>query len=295
MAEKGVGKDHLDEVELLLQMGEKELQKPGSAVAEFAKQITKGMVAGLLEAQENRKVKSLPPIREDIDLKGISLDNIEQVFRGLCPCFQGRIFNAKNPIFEQGGLATTVGYIREGIVALIHLAPNGKKLTFGLRFQGDLVGERALSPKTHYEASAVPLTKVRLCEIRGADLRAAVNKSPALALEMVEYFSRVLLERTEAILRFSYIHECHQRLAYALLLLAERIGESCQNDNKFTRIPLYISRTELGFLVGSSNKTIIRTLGDWAKRGWVKEDELDRLMIKTEEFGLVASTKWVQV
>lgn len=279
------------DIQEIRRLGALRLEEQGTDIAELAR----GMIRGLLDHLESKKQGP----KQQLERAAVELPvpgTLAALFGELCHCpkGEGRLLKKGETLFGMGQIGTTIFLIREGIVKLSYLSLTGKRLLLEFRSGGDLLGERALASDTTYEASAIAATDVRVCEMAKGSFIYALERNPNLALELCEHFAEYILRRTEAVLRMPLYYGAHERIAYGLLMIAERVGEAISPNVVSLKISL--SRKEIAEFAGVSNKTTIRTLSKWFERGWIRENGKDGILViqDLETLRTLASRIWLQ-
>ena len=97
-------------------------------------------------------------------------------------------------------------------------------------------------------------------------IKEAFDANPKLLSAM----NRSLIEHAQALqekIRIMSAGKIEKRLATLLLHLASRFGDEHEDGTTF--VPIRISRTECGHLVGATMETTVRTFTRWQKSGLV--------------------------
>lgn len=147
--------------------------------------------------------------------------------------------------------------VNEGKIKLIRTGSDGKEQIVHLAKGGDVMGYRALLSGDKYSCSAVTMEDSALCFIPKNVFTGMVEKSPKLALEIIQLLSNELKDAERTITNFAQ-RSVKERLAQSLLLLKETYG--LEEDNK--TIGVAVTREEIANIAGCSRETIARTLSE---------------------------------
>lgn len=109
---------------------------------------------------------------------------------------------------------------------------------------------------------AQALTPAKLCILSKPTLENIVRSHPGLAWRMVADFDSARHEADRERVRQAR-HSVRQRIAFLLLQMADRFG-----DSKGI-IPISLTRREISSLAGTTVESAIRVLSDFKKQGWI--------------------------
>jgi len=166
-------------------------------------------------------------------------------------------------LFTQGQVADTVWAVKDGVIHLLRSGPDGREIVLEVIPPSELFGAVVALEERPYPASAMageagavwrtPARLVRELCLRHPTLRSTILEQATARLRAAhERLRSVALERVE------------QRLARALLTLAEKIGRQEEAG-----IVVTLTRQELADMVGSTVETAIRVVRRWQTEGIV--------------------------
>lgn len=168
-------------------------------------------------------------------------------------------YNAGQTVFPQGGRPNGLYIIRSGLVKLESLARDGSAHTLRLMGPGQIFGHRALFSNENYRASAIAVENVSICFIPKETVQSVVSQSPRVSLNLLGQLSRDLrLAEDKWITQID--REAPERVAEALIFLS---------DN-FVNQPW--TRREIAEWSGTTPETVIRTLSQFEKAGWIRAE-----------------------
>ena len=119
---------------------------------------------------------------------------------------------------------------------------------------------------TTYPDTALALTVSCVLRISAADLRAVMNRHPAVALAVLDEVSHRLEEAQQSVRRLSG-GTVEQRVAASLLVLADKLGEP-RGGSILLQLPL--TREDLAAMTGTTTESISRTLSKWRRAGLIE-------------------------
>jgi CRP-like cAMP-binding protein len=191
---------------------------------------------------------------------------------------RGRLqgFRKGEHIFRQGDPHTGIFIIESGFVRSYYLASNGREITLAYWSPGNFVGGPELFGGGAHLWSGVALTDSSIFAITGRELRALVEKIPALAVNLLDglvgkarFYSQVLqMLGTRSVV---------ERLACLLLTLS---AESVDADGRAVRkIDRRLSHAEIGTIVGSSRQWVSSAIERFRRQGIIAIDGDQKIVI----------------
>lgn len=192
-----------------------------------------------------------------------------------------RSFAAGQPIFRAGEPADALFIVAEGRVKLSQLTPDGTETVTDLLVPGELFGAMGTLGEPRHRQTAVALVGTCALRISQTDFRQVLTEQPAVALRVLDDVAE-RLSRARADIGGQVTETVPQRVAMALLRLADKLGEDHGPDGILLEVPL--SRADLAGLARSTPESVSRTMSRWKKEGiidsgrrWTALRDLDRL------------------
>ena len=189
-------------------------------------------------------------------------------------------------LFHPDDPAEALYLLLRGSVRLYRLGTGAREVTLDVHGSGALLGVSALTAGQQYGMYAEAMDDTEALVI-GQEALSRLNKtSPAIGVALTEQINqqtRVVQERLAGLVFL----EVSQRLALALLTLAEREGEWTESGTLALRER--VSHQDLAHVVGSTRETITKLLGDFRQRGLL--DLGYRRIILTDREGLQKATR----
>jgi CRP/FNR family cyclic AMP-dependent transcriptional regulator len=169
----------------------------------------------------------------------------------------------------------TLFYIHDGAVKLISRAESGRQVIHALLGAGDLAGISALSSGRRPSYSAEVIEEARLCVLERSEVLDLISTQPALQDHVFHQLTNGLEDAYQR--NDSFVNSRGaERMVDSLLALGEAFGE--QTERNELRIRLRLKREDLASLVGVSQETAIRILGELRRRKLLTEAD-HRLII----------------
>jgi len=180
-------------------------------------------------------------------------------------------------IFQEGDRGQGFYIVAQGKIKVFKISFEGKEQILHIYGPGHTFGEVPVFQGKSFPASAMALEpSIILFLPREAFVR-QIEKSPALAMNMLADLSRRLREFTVQIENLS-LKEVPARLAaYILTLAREEIGGLQKTTIQKKHVPaanvvLPVSKVQLASLIGTTPETISRGLKKMAQAGFIKTD-----------------------
>jgi CRP/FNR family cyclic AMP-dependent transcriptional regulator len=183
-------------------------------------------------------------------------------------------------IFQQGGPADSVFYLRHGKVKLVVKSEQGKEAIIAVLGDGEFFGEGCLAGQPFRVGSAVALSDCSLAKIEKAEIVRVLHEQPAVS----ELFIRHLLRRTvryEGDLVDQLFNNSERRLARILLLLAHFGKES-----KAEPVVPNVSQQHLAQMVGTTRSRVSHFMNKFRELGFI-DYAGDSLTVNSSLLGMV--------
>lgn len=220
----------------------------------------------LLEAIETRLKKS-----EQLQLKSakaneglnalIDASNKNNQLTDLTLNRKEQHYNKKTIIYNEGDPAKTLFYLIEGAIKCVKMDSYGKELVTELIGAGTFFGYQPLLTQTPYSETAVALENCNVSIIPKADFETLINQDRDVAMRFIKLLSGNIREKETQLLQMAYA-PVRERVANVLLKVAKfsSAGEQV----------IDVSREDLANMVGTAKESLIRTLSDFKKEGWIE-------------------------
>lgn len=161
-------------------------------------------------------------------------------------------FTAKETLFLQDELVSSVYNLNEGVARLYKLLPDGRRQIVGFALPGDFLG---LSPVERYSFSADAIGPVAVCRFSRNAFMSFVESRPRILRRINEFTARELGLAQEQMLLLGR-RSAEEKVAAFLLGWRER-GEAHGMFSK--TLPLPMSRQDIADFLGLTIETVSRT------------------------------------
>ena len=170
--------------------------------------------------------------------------------------------------------------IIEGVVKCFRVDEKGKVLTTALYKTGEFLGFASFDKNTIYHESATALNNVKLAGIPKKILNQILEEHQNISLELMEVLNKNIEEIKEQLLHMAY-GSVRRKTAQSLLYFAKAF-------NKKPKENMHILRTDLASVAGIASETLIRTLSEFKKAGYIEVDKQYIRIIDLEELELIS-------
>jgi CRP/FNR family transcriptional regulator len=181
-------------------------------------------------------------------------------------------------LFREGEVSTHLFLLREGLLKLTAIGPDGREQIIGLGVPGQLLGFNTASDRRcAYTAETLIPTKV--CKLHHTDMLQVLSQNPPVALHTLELLNQEL-GRAQALIRLLGQKTSSEKVAsFLLALIPPGINGSAAGP-----LPLPLSRQEIGEMLGLTVETVSRLMSEFkreniieAPRGTVRILDIKRL------------------
>src|SRR5580693_2949261 len=168
---------------------------------------------------------------------------------------------------EQPGEVVYV--LLEGTVKIYVSRADGREVILAFLGPGDTVGEMSLVDSAGRSANVVTTEPSRLLWMDRATFQSCVRTLAPLASNLVRLLSHRLRFANEQIQALCTL-DVPGRVARQILALADRYGQpEAEGD---IRIPLRLTQSDLGEVVGASRERVNQAIVDFKQRGYLAVD-----------------------
>ncbi len=169
-------------------------------------------------------------------------------------------------VVEQGAAGTTLFVIETGRVKIETHTPPADPVILDVLGPGEVFGELALLTRRPRSADVVAIEPCVFLCLDHRDLRAAIERSPAVALALLDNLATRIIDLGELVRSFA-VSGLEPRLARRICALAESHGT---RDGDGVRLDLPLTQSEWALLSGASREAINRQFRLWAETDLVK-------------------------
>ncbi len=203
--------------------------------------------------------------------------------------FVDRGYQMGEMIYLEGNTAERMYVMADGSVKLVQNTTDGREVLLNILTVGDFFGSFAHPQFTKYQESAYAQTPVCVISIDNIEFRKILEIFPQVAINVMDSIHE-RLARSQSVIRILSTSTAEQRIAFMLLLLAEKLGEKSENG---LLIQLPLSREDIANMTALTSETVSRIMSKFKKysylitgRQWVKIINIDALKNITDDSNL---------
>lgn len=168
------------------------------------------------------------------------------------------------PIYRAGEPAEALYVVAGGRVKLSQVTAGGTETVTDLLVPGELFGTMSTLGEPIHHQTASALVGTCVLRIGQDDFRAVLAEQPRIALRVLDDVA-ARLTRAETDVGSHGSASVEQRVASALLRLADKLGEDRGAEGIMLEVPL--SRADLAGLARSTPESVSRVMSRWKKQG----------------------------
>jgi CRP-like cAMP-binding protein len=176
-----------------------------------------------------------------------------------------RRFAKDTLIFNQGDAAGRAHVLIEGSVRISQAGSDGNQAVMRFIVPGETFGTVALFTDGRYPAEAFAITDMLEASWSAGELGTLLRRYPQIAVNVIHVIGKRLQEAQNRVRELS-TQRAEQRVAYALLRLAQQAGQSTPEG---TGIAFPLRRKDIADISGTTLHTASRILTSWTRRGLV--------------------------
>lgn len=195
-------------------------------------------------------------------------------------------YQPRQVVFYEGHPCLGVYVLCSGKVKLTVSSPSGHRKIVNLVGPSGLIECAGFSEGAAHEATCETLEPSQVCLIGREGYLELLEKTPALAIELLQQISRRTMPVKQAGDRFPY-RKTAGRLAALLLDLGRRFG---RREPAGITIGIHLTREELAELVGAAPETVIRLLSRFKRERLVATKGSEITLLKPERLAKVAGS-----
>lgn len=165
-----------------------------------------------------------------------------------------QIYEKRHVIFREGDTCKRLYIVKEGMVRLSKVLPDGREQLLCPRGAGQLIGF-CNTNANNYPITAVALTQVNTCSIEHKNMKRVLETNPATALSVIAQLNQELSKSQAMICNLGLKTAVEKVASFILSLLPVEANDGIL-------IPLPLSRLEIGEMLGLTFETVSRMMGE---------------------------------
>ncbi|WP_026935225.1 response regulator [Christiangramia echinicola] len=183
-------------------------------------------------------------------------------------------FKKGDTIYEKGKHSNFFYLIKRGVVKAHRMDNQGKELITELYKEDDFFGNHAIDPQSSYEDYATAMENSQLYAVSRDEFQKILVGNPKITMQLVEVLNNNLSELKQQLMDMAY-GSVRRKTANTILLFAERI-------KKHPLKSIRISRADLAGVAGMAPESLIRTLSEFKKEGFIEIEGRNIKLVDSE-------------
>ena len=180
--------------------------------------------------------------------------------------FQEQGYRPGESITFAGDPATHLYVVAVGKVKLIRHTLSGQDIVLDMLTPGEFFGSLSVLGDDEYQDTAQAQTNCCVLSITAETFQTVLQDYSSVAVSALNMVTHRLKEAHETVRQLS-AYSVEQRIASALLKLAEKVGEQ-QTEGLLIQVPL--SRQDLAEMTGITTETASRVMSQFQKDGFIR-------------------------
>lgn len=173
--------------------------------------------------------------------------------------------------------------VEKGLMKVYTIAPDGSALTYAILGEGDSFGETTILTGHWVRATVEALEPTEVRYLSADQFERLLKEYPDFALALLRNLAERIRQSEERVFYISRL-KLSQRVAHALMGLAQTIGEQTEDG-----IEIHLTHQEIADYVGASREAVSRTLGRWARKGWLATNRKSVIIKDLRPFQIMTS------
>jgi cAMP-binding proteins - catabolite gene activator and regulatory subunit of cAMP-dependent protein kinases len=177
-----------------------------------------------------------------------------------------RKFPKNQIIFYAGAVCNEVYYINKGWVNIYSMTDEGKRVSVGLRNNGEFVGISEIFCRSSWQCFGQALAEVEVYAIELKNLYAILDNHPTILGKFLTLTAHRLQEANTTMLNY-VCKQAPGRLAITLLNLAEK---SPNEKNGKVKVSIKLTQEELAAIISTTRQSAGRIINSFKKLGFIE-------------------------
>jgi CRP/FNR family cyclic AMP-dependent transcriptional regulator len=207
---------------------------------------------------------------------GLATDDLKK----MASLLRGKTLPAGTMIMSVQQEGEVVYVILDGTVKIHIEQADGTDVIIGILGAGDILGEMSLLDNEGRSANAVTLEESSLLWMDRRAFRECLQSMPGLSFNLARVLAARLRLADEQIQALATL-EVESRVARQILAFADKYGVTDAGGDVV--IPIRLTQSDLGSMVGASRERINKILVSYKKRGYLSISNTYRISIHNRE------------
>lgn len=178
-------------------------------------------------------------------------------------------------IFKKGAHSNKIYLILKGIVKSHKLDESGKELITALDKADDFLGFTSFTNNVPYQETATAVEAVELAGISKSKIKNILTENQNISLELMNILTDSVTEIKGQLLQMAY-SSVRKKTAQTILQFARMLNKNPEDTIK-------ISRSDLAGVAGIATESLIRTLSEFKKNGFIEIEGRNIKILQLEQ------------
>lgn len=197
-------------------------------------------------------------------LKGIP----EETLLKVSSLLKDEVFRRGEIIYDQGDKANSLYFLNRGSVRLSMFNQDDREKTFKILRGGEIFGLESMEANGDFQLRAIAHDESWISILTRDQFRMIATDQPCFYVNLVEILLDRLKDARHEVQALTFM-DMQERLARALLKLAENHGKRVARQENMVRVRIRLSHDYLAGLIGSNRPYLSNIMSGFRKRGWV--------------------------
>ena len=185
------------------------------------------------------------------------------------------LFKKDTNIYHEGNNSNYIYLVIKGLVKCHKLDEQGKQLTTALFKEDDLFGYTSFTQNLPYQESATTIKETELVGLSKQELANVLNSNHKVTLELIQLLTEDLAGVKDQLLQMAY-SSVQKKTAATIIKFANKLNSKPNESIK-------ISRSDLASVAGIATETLIRTMSNFQKQGFIEIEGRSIRIIELEK------------
>ncbi len=171
-------------------------------------------------------------------------------------------FKKGEVIYKEGAFSRNIYLILNGIVKSHKMEESGKELITALHKADDFLGFTSFAENFPYQETTTAVDDVKVASVSKENLVEILSKNKNISIELMNILSKDISEAKHQLLQMAY-SSVRKKTAQTILQFTRILNK---NPNEAIKI----SRNDLASVAGIATESLIRTLSEFKKKGFIE-------------------------
>lgn len=191
------------------------------------------------------------------------------------PLLSAHVYKKGTTLMTLDGRCRKVYIVVDGSVK-VFIRRGEKNLLLAILGPGEVLGDLSALKDRGHSATVITLEKTRLLSLEADEFVPLLKKVPEMNFNYMHILAERLLRVTDQAEMIATL-DVMGRVARQLLLFEECYGQDAENGARL--VPLPLTQTDLGTLVGATRENVSQAIGRLKKQGCLHQNKARRYVV----------------